>query len=151
MLRMMKSVYDKSTRDELINRINSLSENTKAQWGKMNIDQMLKHCTLWEEWILGKKTFKRSFIGRIFGKMALKNVLKDEKPIGKNLPTIPGLIIKDNADFSSQRMKWIALIEEYEFYSNPDFTHSFFGKMTKEQIGLLAYKHSDHHLRQFNG
>jgi len=28
--------------------------------------------------------------------------------------------------------------------------HPFFGKMTKEQVGYLAYKHTDHHLWQFN-
>lgn len=31
-----------------------------------------------------------------------------------------------------------------------DFMHPFFGKITREQIGYLAYKHDDHHLRQFN-
>jgi len=44
------------------------------------------------------------------------------------------------------------LINEYSAYSFPDysFVHPFFGKMTKEQIGYHAYKHIDHHLRQFN-
>jgi hypothetical protein len=45
----MNSVFDKATRDELISRINTLNENSTAQWGKMNIYQMLKHCILWEE------------------------------------------------------------------------------------------------------
>ena len=47
-------------------------------------------------------------------------------------------------------MKWIALIEGYAQYSNTDFVHAFFGKMTKEQVGIMTYKHTDHHLRQFN-
>ncbi len=66
----MKTVFDKTTRNELINRIKTLDENSTAQWGKMNIYQVLKHCTLWQEWVLGKKTYKRAFIGRLFGKMA---------------------------------------------------------------------------------
>jgi len=40
-------------------------------------------------------------------------------------------------------------IEQYADYNNPKFIHPFFGPMTKEQIGFFAYKHSDHHLRQF--
>ena len=52
--------------------------------------------------------------------------------------------------WSPKKRNGLLLIEEYEHYSNPDFIHDFFGKMTKEQIGLLAYKHTDHHLRQFN-
>src|SRR5689334_15048906 len=86
---IMKSIFDKTTRDEVIARINSLNENSKPLWGKMNIYQMLKHCVLCEEMYLGKKKFKRAFIGRIFGKMALKNLLKDERPLGKNAPTNP--------------------------------------------------------------
>lgn len=30
----MKTVFDKTTRDELINRINTLNENSIAQWGQ---------------------------------------------------------------------------------------------------------------------
>jgi hypothetical protein len=40
-------------------------------------------------------------------------------------------------------------VEAYANYSNPGFVHDFFGKMTDEQIGIFAYKHADHHLRQF--
>jgi Protein of unknown function (DUF1569) len=147
----MKTIFDKTTRDELINRINTLNENSTAQWGKMKIYQMLKHCTLWEEMIFGRKKYKRVFIGRLFGKLALKNVLKDENPLRRNSPSIPELKIKENnADIASEKKKWIALIEEYAHFSNPGLVHPFFGKMTKEQIGYFVYKHTDHHLRQFN-
>jgi hypothetical protein len=147
----MKTIFDKTTRDELINRINTLNENSTAQWGKMNVYQMLKHCTLWEEWISGEKKNKQAFIGRLFGKMALKSILKDESPLRRNAPTIPGFKIRENhGDVAAQRAKWIALIEEHAHFSNPGFVHTFFGKMTKEQIGYMAYKHADHHLRQFN-
>ncbi|HEX9513569.1 MAG TPA: DUF1569 domain-containing protein [Puia sp.] len=148
----MKTIFDKPTRDELTNRINALNENGTAQWGKMNIYQMLKHCTLWEGMISGKIKCKRAFIGRLFGKMALKGLLKDEGPMMRNAPSSPELRVKEsNGNVASERAKWIALIEEYARFSNPDFVHPFFGKMTKEQIGYLAYKHTDHHLRQFNG
>ena len=147
----MKTIFDKITRDEVINRINSLNENSTAQWGKMNIYQMLKHCTLCEEMYLGKKEYKRAFIGRLFGKIGLKNLLKNENPIKRNSPTSPEFKIKENTgDLSSEKMKWIFLIEEYTQYSNNDFAHWFFGKMTKEQVGFFVYKHTDHHLRQFS-
>jgi hypothetical protein len=55
--------------------------------GKMNIYQMLKHCTIWEEWILGKNQpkYKQTFLGLIFGKMVLKKMTKDEKPLDRNM------------------------------------------------------------------
>jgi len=40
-------------------------------------------------------------------------------------------------------------VADYAHFSNTGFIHDFFGKMTREEIGILAYKHLDHHLRQF--
>jgi len=147
----MKTVFDKTTRDELTGRIATLNENSKAAWGKMNVYQALKHCTLWDEWVQSDKDNKQAFIGRLFGRMVLKKVLKDEAPLARNTPTLPELRIKETSgDIESEKKKWIALISEYAHFSNPSFVHPFFGKMTKEQVGQMAYKHADHHLRQFN-
>lgn len=146
----MKTIFDKATREELISRIGTVNENSTAQWGKMNTYQMLKHCSLFEEMALGKIKYKRVFVGRLFGKMALKKVLKDDAPLSRSTPTLAELRIKGNGDVSTEKAKWIGLLGEYEHFNNPDFIHPFFGKITKEQIGQLAYKHADHHLRQFN-
>jgi hypothetical protein len=147
----MKTIFDEATRDELIGRMGALNENSIAQWGKMNIYQMLKHCTLAEEMYLGKQKYPRVFLGRLFGNIALKNLLKDEKPMSRNAPTSPAFIVSETSgNIIAERDKWIALTQEYATYSNPGFEHWFFGKMTKEQIGRFVYKHTDHHLRQFN-
>ena len=146
----MKTIFDKETRDELINRINSLNENSTAQWGKMNVYQMIKHCTSFEEMMQGQQQYKQAFIGRIFGKIALRNVLKDDAPLRKSTPTLPELIIKGNGDVEAEKAKWISKIECYANLSHTGFIHPFFGKMTKEQVGPFVYKHIDHHLRQFH-
>jgi hypothetical protein len=147
----VKTIYDSSTRDELINRINSLNDNSSAQWGKMTIYQMVKHCTLWEEMILGRLKCKRILLGRLFGKLALKHSLKDERPMMRNAVTSPELkVVESDGSLASEKAKWIALIQQHAHFSNPNFVHPFFGRMTKEQIGYHAYKHTDHHLRQFN-
>ena len=149
----MKTILDKTTRDQLIGRINTLNEKSTANWGKMNVYQMLKHCTLYFEWILGKNkpVYKQVFIGRLFGKMALKDFIKDEKPVKKNTGTLNNLkVTQASGDIESEKLKLIELIKEAGNYSNPAFIHTFFGKMTNEQIGYLNYKHIDHHLRQFN-
>lgn len=146
----MKTIFDKSTRNELINRINTINANSKAQWGKMNVYQMLKHCTLGDEMMQSKQNRKRVFLGRLFGRMALKSVMKDEAPLKRSTPTIPELVITTQGDVELQKAEWIARIQQYEHFSNPNFEHVFFGKMTQEQVGYLVYKHIDHHLRQFN-
>ena len=147
----MKTIFDKTTREELIDRIKTLNDNSTRQWGKMTLYQMLKHCTQWEEMALGHKKYKQTLLGRLFGKMALKDFITDDTPFKQNVPTVPDFRIKENnGNWADESAKWILLIEEYAQFSNPDFIHPFFGKMTKEQIGYLAYKHIDHHLRQFN-
>src|SRR5690242_3049828 len=102
----MKTIFDPATRNELIARISSLNENSTAQWGKMNVYQMVKHCVLWEEMALGKKKYKRQFVGYIFGKMVLRNLTKDEKPLARNTPTLPEFKVKENGNVLDQKAKW---------------------------------------------
>ncbi|WP_282019231.1 DUF1569 domain-containing protein [Salegentibacter mishustinae] len=148
----MKTIFYKSIREQLIGRIKQVNQSNKAGWGKMNVFQMLNHNTYWNGWILGKNdhTYKQTFMGKIFGKIVLKKMIKDEKPFDKNIPTSDQFKAKElDGDLESEKLKWISLIREYEKYNNPNFVHDFFGTMTKEQIGILVYKHTDHHLRQF--
>lgn len=135
----------------MITKIKTLNENSTAQWGKMNVYQMIKHCRLWEEMIFGEIKCKQTFIGRLVGKVVLKGLIKDEKPLKRSTPTAAELrVIENNGDIASERTKWIALIEGNADSLTASFIHPFFGKMTKEEIGILAYKHIDHHLKQFN-
>ena len=146
----MKSLFEPATRTELVTRINSLTPQNNAQWGKMNVYQMLKHCTMCEEMFLGDLKIKRIFIGRLIGSMVLKKNLKDDRPFGKNSPTASILKTTEvNGDLDQQKKEWISRIERYSNYNNTGFVHPFFGPMTKEQVGLFGYKHADHHLRQF--
>jgi len=148
----MKTIFDEAARDELIRRIQSLGKGDEAQWGKMNVYQMVKHCTIWDEWVLGvhRPKYKQQLIGWIFGRMALKTFVKDDRPIQKNAPSSRPFIVKElDGDLELQKKAWIRCIAAYEHFANPGFIHDFFGKMTREQIGIFAYKHSDHHLRQF--
>jgi Protein of unknown function (DUF1569) len=146
----MKTVFDKTTREEITGRINSLNETSVAQWGKMNVNQVIKHCSMFDQMVLGRKTYKRAFIGLLIGKIALKNLLKNEKPLGKSLPTFLHTSAAESEGIATAKRKWIGLVEEYADFSNTNFVHPFFGKMTKDQIGYFVYKHTDHHLRQFN-
>ena len=145
----MKTIYDKAVRDEVIARIRMVDESGLAIWGKMTIFQMLKHCTLWEEMVLNGKKYKRVFVGLLFGRMALKGIVKSDQPLRRNSPSIPELVITGTGNVSLQKEKWIELIAEHGRRFNPDFVHPFFGKMTRDETGILAYKHADHHLRQF--
>ena len=146
----MKSIFDEGASEELIRRIGMLNENSRALWGKMTVYQMVKHCTLWEEMLAGEKKVKRMFLGRLFGKTVLKQVLKNERHMIRNARTVPGFSVAGRGDVEMEKRKWIERVRKHSVFSNEGIIHPFFGKMTKEQIGYLAYKHTDHHLRQFS-
>jgi hypothetical protein len=124
----IKTVFDKAKRDELIGRINLLNENSTPLWGKMTVYQLMKHCRLWEEMVLGKKQYKQIFIGRLFGKMALKNVLKNEQLLGRNSPTMPGMVIKESGDVAAEKEQRIKTVKAYADFANPNFVHPFLEK-----------------------
>ena len=147
----MKTIFDTTTREELIGRLDKLTADTPAVWGKMSLPQMIKHCRLWEEMIHENKLFRRPLIGRLIGPMILKKVLQSPE-FRKNSPTVPETRVTDtNIDLYNERGQLIRLINSYPQYNLPDnsFIHPFFGKMTREQIGKFAYLHLDHHLKQF--
>jgi hypothetical protein len=58
----MKSIFDIETRTEILRRIDSLNNETKAAWGQMSVAQMVKHCALCEEYYHGNLPFSRSFL-----------------------------------------------------------------------------------------
>lgn len=146
----MKSIFDPSTEQAIIARIQSLSVDSKALWGKMNVLQMVEHGILCEDMYLGKNQVKRVLIGRLLGSTMLKMVLKNDKPFSKGTPTAKELTPIDNTqDLEAMKATWISKIQENRDKPMPQFVHPFFGNMNKAQIGLLNFKHVDHHLRQF--
>ncbi|TWJ03357.1 uncharacterized protein DUF1569 [Mucilaginibacter frigoritolerans] len=145
----MKSIFNKADRAEVLDRIDALTENNKPAWGKMSVEQMVKHCSLCEEYYQGKFAVKRAFLGRLIGKMALASTL-NKSVLQKNAPTVSAFLVTEAVnDLASQKRNWKALIESYSHYPHEYFPHWFFGKMTKDQLGQFVYIHCNHHLSQF--
>ena len=147
----MKSLYDPSTVDELKRRLATLTPDSPRLWGKMTPAQMLCHCSLGMESAVGDRKPLRMFIGRLLGGLVKPSFLS-EKPVPKNSPTAPWLVIKDDRDLETERARLISLIERFSTGGPEACTqhpHSFFGKLTPEEWGKSSYKHLDHHLQQF--
>jgi hypothetical protein len=52
---MTPNIFEKTTTDQIINRINQLTPSTQAKWGKMNVAQMLAHCNVTYEMVYENK------------------------------------------------------------------------------------------------
>lgn len=147
----MKTIFDEALRRDMVLRIGQLTGSDTAVWGKMNVSQMVRHCVLWQEWVQQNQRLKRVFLGRLLGRTMLKKEMESDV-MRKNHPSSVELIVTDtDIDLSRERQMLIGLVQEYGTYVYPTggFVHPFFGKMTKEQVGSFAYKHLNHHLRQF--
>ena len=137
---IMKSVFDKQVREELIQRIEKLSDSSNSSWGKMNVYQMIVHCIKTEEMYLRIKSYDRLFIGRIFGQMSLKGLVKDEKPFKQNEPTHPEFKIKENGLISTNRARWINLVNAFEKKNEADydgFSHPFLARQRTISYGYF--------------
>jgi len=147
----MKNLFDKDAYTEITQRLNSLTPESRRQWGKMNVAQMLAHSKEAFKVPLSDKKMPRMLIGLLIG-WAFKNKLYNDEPWKKNLPTAPNFIIKDERNFEKEKIELIDLINRF-YNGGPEkvgrFPHPMFGTFTTEQWGKAMYKHLDHHLVQF--
>ncbi len=147
----MQNLFDNTTYNEVIDRLNALSPQSTAQWGKMNVAQMLAHCKEAFKVPLSEKKLPRMFMGILIGWM-IKSKLYNDDPWKQNLPTAPNFIIKNERDFQDEKRELINLVNKF-YKAGPTgiskYPHPLFGKFTPEQWGKSMYKHIDHHLRQF--
>nr|WP_294777245.1 DUF1569 domain-containing protein [uncultured Flavobacterium sp.] len=147
----MSSIYNKADNDLIIDRINKLTPESQALWGKMTVDQMLSHCQAPLDFAFGKTPMKANFLMRLIGKL-VRNKILSAKEYQKNSPTAPAFIRKEAYDFDSTKQ---GLIERINIFSEQGqkaiktTKHPFFGEMTYDEWSKMHTMHLDHHLRQF--
>ncbi|RDW15826.1 hypothetical protein CWR48_19055 [Oceanobacillus arenosus] len=149
----MKNIFDHMYTAEVLKRIDKLSSNSQPEWGKMDVAQMLAHCSAFQDIAMGNSFPPRSWLGIIVGRFARKIVYND-KTLPHNMSTIPTILIADDREFDTEKEKLKQKIITFQNNGPEKCTthpHPFFGKLTSEQWGKGIYKHLDHHLRQFGG
>jgi hypothetical protein len=147
----MKSIFKPNDNNEFIERINKLTPQSRALWGKMNVAQMFVHLQLISQMALGEVKFKQSILSIFFASIA-KKMLINNKPFPKNLMTDPNLVIVEEKEFEDEKNKLIILIKKFQSLHSDklkDSVHPIFGKLTFKEWDTLQWKHVDHHLRQF--
>lgn len=148
----MKSIFNPADNQEIINRINNLTIESKAKWGKMTVDQMLSHCIAPIDVAFGTLPLKANFVMRLLGKM-LKSKILNSPEFKKNSPTAPAFIRKESYDFEASKKELIEKVKRFALEGHTAIKnqiHPFFGKMTYNEWDRLHYLHLDHHLKQFD-
>ncbi|MGV7106463.1 DUF1569 domain-containing protein [Flavobacterium sp. U410] len=147
----MKSIFNTHDNQELITRINRLTPEAQAVWGKMSVDQMLSHCQAPIDVAFGNLPLKANVIMQLLGKM-LKNKIINSPEFKKNSPTAPSFIRTEHYDFETTKKELIEKVSKFATEGQAAIknqTHPFFGRMTYNEWDKLQYMHLDHHLHQF--
>ncbi|WP_316769462.1 DUF1569 domain-containing protein [Pedobacter frigiditerrae] len=145
----MKSLFNPQERQEIIDRIASLSEDSVREWGKMSASQMLVHAQAPIKVGIGELKLSSSLIFLILGPIIKKKIMKEE-PFEKNLPTHKSFIVSYDPNLEAEKQNLINLINKFDAQKdNLAIKHPIFGKMSTQQWDVLLWKHTDHHLRQF--
>ncbi|ABG58698.1 DUF1569 domain-containing protein [Cytophaga hutchinsonii] len=148
----MKNIFTPEVTTEVIARINTLSPESKAGWGKMSINQMLAHCNVAYELVYEDKHPKPNVLMKFIIKLVAKDLVVNEKPYKKGAMTSPAFLIKDERNFEKEKIRLIDHIIKTqqlgESYFDNKESHSF-GVLTKGEWNNMFYKHLDHHLNQF--
>ncbi|MEP7231890.1 MAG: DUF1569 domain-containing protein [Ginsengibacter sp.] len=144
----VKNLFDPAVKQNIVDRFNKLTPETKGLWGKMNVEQMLAHLQLPISLAYGKHKLKGSFVLKLIGPF-FKSVLYNDKPYKHGLPTDKTYIVTDSKNFEQEKNNLIELILQFKEENISDDKHEVFGRLTKEQWSKATWKHLDHHLQQF--
>ena len=146
---MAATIFDRSSYNEILKRLEKLHAQSKPKWGKMNNAQMLAHVTAQLRIAMADIPAPIELPGWMLGIVKfgglnfpwIKGVLQAPKP----------MIMNDSASFEVEKEafeRWFTKMVSY-----PDTTqfkpHPLMGTLNYQEWGKLAYKHIDYHFKQF--
>lgn len=149
----MVQIFTAEGAQQVIERINKLTPQSKPLWGEMSVDQMLAHCNVTYELVYTDKhpRPKNPFMRWVL-KSFVKKMVVNEEPYKKNMRTAPHFLMTSEKDFEQERQGLIDHIKQTQELGAAHFdgkeSHSF-GFLNKTEWNNMFAKHLDHHLTQF--
>ena len=146
---MKRSLSDPRARQQLVGRLERLAPEAKPRWGKMTASQMVAHLADWM--LMAKGELKTAAKKRPLRFPPIKQLVIYWLPFPKGVPTAPELITRKPLAWTVELAAVRRHVESWDNLSRQPMwpEHPVFGKMTPKAWGVLAYRHMDHHLRQF--
>jgi len=146
------NLFEKQDFDTLKNRIEKLEKTSAKQWGKLTHEQMLAHCTKVLNVAINPYK-KQYFLGKLFGKKIVSNILKNKYEMEKGIKSSKKLFEPNPKTFDEEKNILLKTFQDFHdngttFYENK--LHPFFGRLTANEWNILTYKHLNHHLTQFS-
>lgn len=144
----MPTIFDPAARRQLLDRLDRLAPTAAPRWGRMSAPQMVAHLIESYRFGAGELTLPlwpvpfRPLV-RWFALYVL--------PFPKGAPAARQLMARVPASWDADVA---ALRDRITHFAPPTphmprSPHPIFGVMGDADLGVLAYKHTDHHFRQF--
>lgn len=148
----MKNIFRTEDCNEFVNRINHLTLESQALWGKMTVAQMVAHCNVAYEMVYDDIHPKPNGFMKFILKLLVKNKVVNETLYLRNNQTAPQFIIRDSRDFEIEKERLITYLYKTQALGEEVFegkeSHSF-GKLSSKEWNNMFSKHLEHHLSQF--
>ncbi len=146
----MQTLFDVTTQQQMLARINKLTPSSQRQWGKMSVSQMLKHMSVAFAVPTGKIRLPKDKLYYLsanpFARWLLVKVITKWP---KNMVTADSFIVKDDPAFEPTKAEFLDNMNTFLKAGSLDGQHPVFGVMDKELWGQAMYIHLNHHLTQF--
>jgi hypothetical protein len=146
----MKTMFDEALRSDILKRVDRVSSELVPLWGKMNAEQMLTHLIASAQMAVGELQTKSKKLPLRYP--PLRQLVVYWLPWPKGSPTAPELLPPANCESVERSKSELArLLSAFAARaSEPKWPeHPAFGNLSRKGWGVLAWRHFDHHLRQF--
>lgn len=151
----MKSLAQPDTRAEIIARVHAVRPDSVRKFGVMTASEMIRHCTICLEAALGMHQVSPA--ETFFMRHVVKYIaLYSPGPWPPGFKTRPEMDARRNGnrpgEFGSEVATLVQRVEEFGTRSSagPWARHPMFGAMNESEWKRWAYRHTDHHLKQFS-
>ena len=148
----MKTLWNERDRDSLLARVERLRPDAPAKWGKFTAPKMLAHVN--DALRMSSGILPTSLKRTPLRFPVFKQVGVYFAPWPKGVPTVPELLSRgESADWEAERAAFPVAVAG--FVTRPKDAalplHPAFWRLSRRAWGRLAWRHIDHHFRQFGG
>jgi hypothetical protein len=146
---MPKSLSNARIRQEMLERLERLTPGATPLWGRMTAPQMLAHLADWL--LMAKGELPVAAIPSFLRYAPVKQLAIYWLPFPRKVQTAPELILRKPSEWDIEHAAVRRHVQSFENMEAeaawPE--HPVFGKMTPKAWCVFAYRHADHHFRQF--
>jgi len=150
----MKTLHNQDDKAEIVERLSKVQAASQRHWGRMTPHQAICHLTDSFRLVTGEKAANSA--SNLFTRSVVKWIaIHTPLPWPRGVKTMPEMDQEISGtppvEFERDKRELEAIIGRFTKQSR-DFQfglHPIFGAMSESEWMVWAYRHCDHHLRQF--